>query len=174
MHQHRHRFAVWAAGRAASTKGCRFPVELGKDLLEKAGLHRLAEPKDLPEVADFDDRHLGWRNQMIAEACSRDLSSFTHGVAAKLINVYLKAMFVCGGYDCDKVNALHPPIDSLLLTELAISEQNGDLKKIWVSARRTRWSKFDGKTYEDVIRAIKRKVDGRPLWDIEQYWRGHQ
>jgi hypothetical protein len=172
--EHRRRFAAWAAGRAASTKGCRFAVEQGKGLLEKAGLHLLAEPKDLPGVAEFDEFHLRWRNQMLAEANTRHLSGFTHGVTAKLINVYLKAKFVCGGYADEKVNALHPPIDSLLLTELAIREPNNDLKRIWVHARTMKWSKFDEKTYWEVIQAIRRKVDGRPLWAIEQYWCGHQ
>jgi hypothetical protein len=44
---------------------------------------------------------------------------FTHGIAAKLVNVYLKSVFVCGGrHDHPRVRALHPPIDSLLLDAL--------------------------------------------------------
>lgn len=32
--EHRHRFAAWAASRAASVKGCRFSAEQGKAVLE--------------------------------------------------------------------------------------------------------------------------------------------
>jgi hypothetical protein len=52
-------------------------------------------------------------------------------VAAKLINVYLKAVFVCGGQHSNKrVKSLHPPIDSQLLDEL-YNQNIGDLKREW-------------------------------------------
>jgi hypothetical protein len=34
IEEHRHRFAVWAAGRAATVNGCRFKVEQGKEIIE--------------------------------------------------------------------------------------------------------------------------------------------
>ena len=34
--EHKHRFASWAAGRAANVKGCRFTVEQGKKIIEDA------------------------------------------------------------------------------------------------------------------------------------------
>jgi hypothetical protein len=52
--------------------------------------------------------------------------NITHGVAVKLINIYLKSLLVCGGYDShEKVKALHPSIDSILLTELAERDIGG-------------------------------------------------
>ena len=43
----------------------------------------------------------------------------THGVAAKLINIYLKATFVSADHqDSPRVRAIHPPIDSILLDSL--------------------------------------------------------
>jgi hypothetical protein len=73
----------------------------------------------------MDLQHRAWRSRVIAMAATEGLS-FTHGVAAKLINVYLKAVFVCGGqHDHAQVQALHPPIDSVLLKELSVRDVGG-------------------------------------------------
>ena len=98
----------------------------------------------------------------------------THGVAANLINVYLKSRFVCGGFaDNPKVQALHPPIDSLLLQELARSNFGGKAK-FWSNDYKARWSKFDSDTYENVIQEIRESLKGEPMWKIERFWEGHQ
>ncbi|MFZ0254059.1 MAG: hypothetical protein WAN46_00075, partial [Gammaproteobacteria bacterium] len=118
--EHRHRFAAWAAGRAASVKGCRFTVKKAKDILESVGLRALVStPKNLPYPECFDAEHRAWRQKIIERAGE---PRFTHGIAAKLINVYLKSAFVCGGYhEHPRVRAIHPPIDGLLLRELSES-----------------------------------------------------
>lgn len=171
---HKHRFAAWAAGSAASVKGCRFPVEKGKALLEAAGFQQLlASPENLPLPHETDIIHRGWRDKIIKAAQKHELT-FTHGVAVKLINLYLKAGFVCGGYhNHERVRSLHPPIDSLLLDEL--SAQNvGGLRRVWKDAIRIRWSKFDSKQYEIVIQNICAAMPNNALWEVEQYWRGYQ
>ena len=118
IEEHRHRFAAWAAGRAANVSTCRFKVEQGKAILEAAGMDQLlAGPDRLPLPQDTDAIHREWRLKVIAAAKELGLA-FTHGVAAKLINIYLKAGFVCGGHhDDDRVRSLHPPIDSVLLDD---------------------------------------------------------
>jgi hypothetical protein len=40
---HRHRFAAWAASRAASVNACRFPVEHGKKIIELAGIMEIID-----------------------------------------------------------------------------------------------------------------------------------
>jgi hypothetical protein len=138
IEEHKHRFAAWAASRAASVNGCRFEVEQGKSILEEAGLNRLLEdPESLPLSQDVDLQHRRWRDKVIRAATGLGLT-FTHGVAAKLINIYLKAGFVCGGYhEHERVRALHPPIDSLLMDEL--SRQNvGGCRPIWENAKKLR------------------------------------
>lgn len=143
IEEHKHRFSAWAAGRAASVNGCRFSVEQAKEIIEAAGLNQLlACPNNLPLPQDTDARHREWRNKVI-EAAKMLRLAFTHGVAAKLINIYLKAGFVCGGHHAHaNVQALHPPIDSVLLDGL--SAQNiGGYRRAWNKARRIRWSKFD-------------------------------
>src|SRR5262249_44866632 len=143
--------------------------------LEAAHLKRLLlGPTQLPDPQEVDGTHRQWRIDVVASAKALGLD-FTHGVAAKLINIYLKAGFTCGGHDGDpRVQALHPPIDSLLLDELW--ERNiGGLRPEWAKARRIRWSKFTSDQYQSVIDSIRAAL-GRelPLWHVEQYWRGYQ
>lgn len=141
--EHKHRFSAWAASRAASVKGCRFSVEQGKVILEQSGLRELIEfPLALPAPEHVDDTHRSWRNKVINTANGAGLN-FTHGVAAKLINIYLKAAFVCGGHhDHPRVCALHPPIDSVLLDGL-IAKNVGNLRSQWRRYATIRWSNFD-------------------------------
>src|SRR5207249_4784386 len=85
-----------------------------KSILEEANLMQLlVGPGQLPDPLNLDVSHRDWRNAVIVVAQRQSLA-FTHGVAAKLVNIYLKAGFVCAGYHADpRVQALHPPIDGL-------------------------------------------------------------
>jgi len=172
---HKHRLAAWAASRAASTsKLCRFKVSTGINILEEAGFDESFTIENIPLVQDTDKTHASWRNKVIKAASKHNLN-FTHGVAAKLINIYLKVRFVCGGFEEDpRVQAIHPPIDEVLLKELA-SENVGDAAKEWRRFRNLRWSKYDSQTYESVIKLIRKSLpENAPLWTIEKYWQGYQ
>ena len=86
----------------------------------------------------------------------------------KLINLYLKARFTCGGYaDHPNVAALYPPIDSLLLKAL---------NRTLPSAQRipTNWSTFDAKTYQEAIETLRLSTAPLPLWTAESPWQGHR
>ncbi len=175
INEHRKRFAVWTASRAASVKGCRFSVEIGKSILEQSSLNNILEVSSLPEPEDFDNEHKNWREEIIKIASVNHLN-LTHGVAAKLINVYLKTLFVIGGYhDVPKVKAVHPPIDSLILKSLYLFD-----KKRWRYLNQIRWSKLNSDQYELLILNFKAAVDIDPndnnisLWKIEEHWRGYQ
>lgn len=181
--EHKHRSAAWASGRGASVIGCRFSVEQGKKIIEESGLKDIAASIDnLPSPDEFDEKHREWRKNVIKAAKKLNIT-FRHGVAAKLINIYFKSIFVCGNqYEDPRVKVIHPPIDSVLLDTLYRKEVGG-LKKNWQRARKVRWSKFNSDQYEDVISSIKSaiqyeikenllKEDG--LWQIEKYWSGHQ
>jgi hypothetical protein len=170
---HTHRFAAWAASRAASVVNCRFSVSQGRLILEECGFDSSLSPERLPEPQVVDEAHRKWRADIISAAASRDLT-FTHGVAAKLVNVYFKSRFVCGGHhDNERVRALHPPIDSVLLEALAELNVGGHAKD-WSQAAKTRWSKFGSEDYEHVIALIRQSLGDGPLWQIEEYWRGNQ
>ncbi len=174
IEKHKHLFAAWAASRAASVKGCRFKVKQGREILESTGfIADFCQPTQLPSPAKIDDQHQQWRTRAINAAKSRGLP-FTHGVAAKLVNVYMKGRFVCGGHhEHEHVRHLHPPIDDELLKALILKDAGG-FRKQWRQARSWRWSKFTSEQYEDVIARIRQSLDDEPLWMIEEHWKGNQ
>lgn len=172
--EHIHRFACWAASRAASTsKLNRFSVDTGKTILNDSGLKNLIKnPNALPGTQEgFDMEHRKWRKTVIRLSGEK---KFTHGVAAKLINVYLKTILICGGYDNHaNTKFIHPPIDSVLLKALAFHEF-GNNADFWKESNKKAWSNFDSEYYEKVIKAIETGLHGAPLWSIEKFWRGYQ
>jgi hypothetical protein len=175
IQEHKHRYAAWAASRAASTKTCRFNVLQGKTIIEEIGLQDLLDRPDmLPDPLHVDSVHRGWREVSMQSAARMNLIGFGHGVAAKLINVYLKGAFVCGGHEKHpSVAALHPPIDSLLLDSLE-EKDKGVRQAVWRKAKKAKWSKFNSAQYEEVIEAIRSLQAGKPLWQVEEHWRGYQ
>jgi len=171
---HHHRFAAWAARRAASVKGCRFRVEQGRVILEACGFGvDFARPEQLPTPERVDNQQRRWRTDAIQAARSQELA-FTHGVAGKLINVYLKCRFVFGRYySHQRVRSLHPPIDDVLLTTLG-DRNVGGYAEHWRQARRTRWSKLSSEQHEELIGLMRQSLKGEPLWKIEEYWKCNQ
>jgi hypothetical protein len=174
IHVHCHRLAAWAASRAASVKGCRFKVQTGVAILEAAGFEAKLSTDDLPEPDTVDEWHARKRRAVILGASKKGVT-FTHGVAAKLINCYLKVRFVCAGFhDNKRVAALHPPIDEVLLKALA-ANNSLNLGPQWRELRQHRWSKFDSVPYEKAIALIRRSLPpGDSMWKIEEHWKGHQ
>ena len=174
IERHQHRFAAWCASRAASVMGCRFSVETGRSILETCHFSAdFSKPEQLPACHQMDEKHREWRCRVIEAAKAHGLA-FTHGVAAKLINCYLKVRFVCGGHHAhEKVYHLHPPIDAVLLKTLA-SLDIGGYGTLRRQAGKTRWSKFNSEQYERVIALIRQHLKQEPLWKIEEHWKGNQ
>lgn len=176
INDHCHRLAAWAASSSASASPlCRFKVETGVAILEASGFDSdFASPDHLPEPNQMDDMHRHWRTSVVANAGNHGLK-FSDGIAAKLINCYLKVRFVCGGHhDHPRVKSLHPPIDEVLLKQLASQNYGGHAAQ-WREFRQKRWSKFTSDTYEQVIELIRQSLPANePLWKIEQFWGGHQ
>lgn len=175
IEEHQHRLSAWAASTAARASSlCRFDVELGVSILQAAGFDAgFSMLAKLPDPSKIDQVHRLWREAVIAEAKSRG-RIFSHGVAAKLINVYLKARFVVAGQHEDiRVRGLHPPVDWILLDHLAKSDVGG-LRSKWNKAKNKGWSKYNSDEYEEVIDLFRSVIPGQPLWTIEKYWKGHQ
>jgi hypothetical protein len=147
---------------------------VGKRILEEAGFTEQFTVEKLPLPEKLDAQHLQWRESLIKGARDRQYA-FTHGIAAKLINGYLKDRFVCGGdHNNERVKCLHPPVDALLLHSLADNNFGGHARE-WRRFLMTRWSKFDSKTYQSVIDLMRNSLPaGEPLWKIEQFWGGYQ
>lgn len=99
---------------------------------------------------------------------------FSHGIAAKLINLYLKAIFVCGMHETNpRVAAFHPAIDRKLLEELR-KNNVGNRKHIWNHALEIGWTRFSSPQYQRIIDAIRASIPNKPLWHIEEHWPGNQ
>jgi len=176
IEEHRRRFAIWTAGTAAKTrsKGKGLSVVQAGQILEEAGITSLiGSPDLLPEPERMEDKHRNWRHAVIEAAANHGLT-ITHGVAAKLINVFLKTVFVCGGFhEHPRVQRLHPPIDRILLDQLFRNLEGEHYKKLCELKSRG-WSKFTSDNYENVISVIRDLLQGQPLWMIEQFWCGYQ
>lgn len=174
--EHKHRFSAWAAARAASTsKKCKFKVKEGKRILEDIGLDANFTVHQIPATAkDFDAFHKELRDSAVI--ASNNLVGFSHGVAAKLLNIYFKARFVCA---CDEHNArilnIHPPIDRVLLDEL-IKKRIGNTE-LWKEVNSPRvggWSGMASAKYQEVINEIRKCCNEKAFWEIEKHWVGHQ
>lgn len=170
---HQHRLAAWAASTAASASSvCRFKVSRGVAILEAAGFTPdFVLPENCVVAETMDALHKQWREAVVV--ASGHLN-FSHGIAAKLINTYLKTRFIVAGQESDpRVAALHPPIDRLLLGELAAQDVGGE-KKFWREYQQKGWSKFKTDEYQAVISKVRECLNGKPMWMIEQYWCGYQ
>jgi hypothetical protein len=168
---HIHRFAAWAASTAARTKSSRFSVEIGVRILEAAVPGVSTGAKAWPDPGCMDEFHRELRNSVIAEA-ARHGFEFSHGIAAKLINMYMKAALL-SRENCKEplAAALHPPIDSEMLNAIA-RLQSAD-KALWRRLNTVCWTNFSSSDYEAAIDGLRRLLGpNEPLWLAEQYWGG--
>ena len=181
--EHRFRFAAWLSSRVAGASPlCRFKVETGLKLLEKCDVKNCFQTwEDLPESQEeFDDKHTEICCKILSESADIGVcSKFTYGIAAKLFNCYLKAIYQCGIQQVSepekfkRINFIHPPIDRILLENCRKAKPSHfkDLKNI-------SWSTYEKEDYQKVIKLIQSYLEtyheNKPLWFIERYWDGHQ
>ncbi len=102
---------------------------------------------------------------------------FSHGVAAKLINVYLKVALVTVSNTDKDIGLLHPPIDSLLLKGLKEDDKGKGQSRFefWKKKYKRGWTKFTSNEYQTVIEKIREKLDSeKRLWKIEELWKGYR
>jgi len=189
--EHRHRFAAWCASTASSVTGFRFKVEQGAQIICDSGLSDLSNGWDrLPEPDNFDEWHNTMRDNVI-KSSNENLEpiEFTHGIAAKLINVYLKSLFLSysqnelSGINLEKRNAIHPPLDRELSKSLCKIAKNHSLMPVkntefriakYNNIWKYTWSSLTSSEYQKIIDAIKFVTQEGGLWTIEKYWRGYQ
>ena len=184
----------FAIGGSRASSLCRFNTQEGTEIINESGLCEWSRGwNSLPKPEDFDTAHAGMRSAVIETSNRvfkrtvnkfRSVNSnipvveFSHGVAAKMINCYLKALYVLGlipfeEAEQDRRDAIHPPIDRLLLNGLIENKHNNQLVAdridIWRYYRKKAWSKFDSADYEKVISEVRSVTQGQ-MWKIEAYW----
>lgn len=181
--EHQHRLASWAAATAArSSPKCRFSVREAVEVLSSLGISSFVEnPQVLAgSVKDFDRMHRELCCEAIRLSTDRLPArkaggTFSFGVAAKLINVYLKVGVLSrSGKDGADFVAMHPPVDRILLLGLGDADLGGR-RRFWTAMAKVGWSTFSEAQYGEVIRAMRESLPASmPLWSIEKYWRGYQ
>lgn len=163
---HAHRFAAWSACRAAFRGRTGLNICSGSLILENCGAANFLSANSLPDPTEIDASHRVWCENACGTAEHLGLN-ISHGIAAKLVNVYLKARFVCGGQHFHpKVSALHPPVDGILLSSLVARgiiqrSRTGNIPS---------WTKFDLDNYQNVIMRIRDHLGNSPMWMIEEHW----
>ena len=185
--EHIFRFAAWSASTAARASfNCIFKVKVGSAILKDSNLYKYSNSfQYLPEPKKFDAEHKKICEKIIKSSENYKISGkFTHGIAAKLLNCYFKSIYLIQFQSSldkntqSKVDAIHPPIDRVLLTALS-KDKNEKLKErdeFWRDKAKKGWSNFDYYEYETVIKKIKevQKEKDEPLWMIEYAWQGYQ
>ena len=166
--EHCHRFAVWASARAAQ-RGFT-SVENLRDALESTDIRAcLLEPGfiDTNEYA-FEILHRKWCNEIVKFLLDKNITNATFGRAAKLVAIYLKSMVVIGAHSQSPLATFaHPPIDRLLLQNLALAKDSNH-KSLW---KKTAWTKLDEKGYYNLLATLRTVLlESDPWWMIEKYW----
>jgi hypothetical protein len=168
--EHRHRFSAWAAARAAQ-RGFASVVVL-RDALQGSGIVEFVRnPATLNcDATGFDAHHRRLCTKIISLLLRQVRAEVSYGRAAKLVAVYLKSMFVLGPAGSSSVACVaHPPIDSILLRNLAASDKG--TAKSRARWRTTRWTRLDRRAYFRLIGELRKILPpGAPFWTLEQYW----
>ena len=185
IHEHRFRFAGWCAATAASSSPiCRFKVQTGLEILRLSGVSdQFTDWSDIPSSeAEFDDLHRKTCRKIIkiSELPHIKLSGkeahFTYGIAAKLLNCYLKPIYLVNAAESfsnkktvKKQAVIHPPIDRVLLSNCKRKEP-----KAFRSITKISWSTFTEAQYFDVIKSLREFMVDEPFSKIEYFWDGYQ
>ena len=168
--EHRHRFAVWAAARAAQ-RGFT-TVENLKTALETTDLRSVVSNSELLQLraSGFKELHHTWCSSICSALIERGIGGVAYGRAAKLVAVYLKAMVLLGeAADTPFAHEMHPPIDRTLLQNLAVSLRiKSPHKAEWRNINWTQLNEPDYYLLADQLRAIVPK--GMAFWMLEEFW----
>jgi len=164
LFEHRHRFSVWAAARAAQRGWT--SVDVLRDALEDCGVVQFVKDTVVPITdTQFSQFHRDWCNSII-----REVAGGTYGRAAKLIAVYLKSMIVLGREPQNALAAVvHPPIDSILLRNISdCPEIHSSEKAQW---RKVKWTQLNEQKYFKLLDELRQTLsDGEPFWMLERFW----
>lgn len=168
--EHRHRFAVWAAARAAQ-RAFTSVVNL-REALESTEIQTfLEQPESLQTSQEsYERNHRNWCNQIVEFLENRSIANVTFGRAAKLVAVYVKTMIVISSHaHTNLATNAHPPIDSVLLKNLAGPEGvQSPHNRYW---RTIAWTKLDEESYYQLIVQLRAVLPpDEPFWMLENYW----
>lgn len=195
--EHRHRFAIWAAGRAYSRQGPGHTMAVASQLINDTSVGQITTLDDLPSPNEIDDHLDGlfrevmgraekitykreWRDKTTGHSRTEECQlECTYGRAQKLVNIFLKSKLIVAGVDerDAKLARLHPPLDRQLLAAIGRHLntppfKGSDLQKVFKEAllKGSSWTTFDKAAYDAHINVVKEIQKDRPLWGIEWLW----
>lgn len=170
--EHQHNFSAWAAARAAQRKFKGAKVPILKKSLEHVQLDVYVKTpsKHHTNEHDFDAQHTIWCNQIVKYLKENGVEAATFGLAAKLVNVYLKSSIVLSKYGDSKLASIvHPPIDDLMLK--AIVADTSLSLRIRNECKGIKWTQFTEVSCQKLIKALKNHDLHIPnFWELERYW----
>lgn len=168
---HRHRFAVWASARAAQRGWLGARVEVLRDALESTDIvHFVRDPASVQvDERAFDAHHRHWCTEIVDFLAEKGIAEVAYGRVAKLVAVYLKSMVVLGPDGTSPLASIaHPPIDRILLKNLASSDVVSPHKSKW---RATTWTTLDEQSYYALISQLRDVLaKSEPFWKLEKFW----
>lgn len=160
FNQHKHNYAVWTAARAVQRNFT--STAIIKAAIEQTELRQYAESGS-DKIDDFIDFHKKCCNQLIKSICKTVGNKATYGRAAKIVSIYLKTSLILSGNGlCAKSKFIHPPIDSILLGNIA-KYNNISTLKIY------KWTTLNEVEYWKLTNELK-FIFGYFDWRIEKYW----
>jgi hypothetical protein len=170
LEEHRHRFAAWAAARAAQ-RGFTSSEKLIA-ALEHCGVraYLAAHVADEMDAGKFERLHHKWCRLIVAHLEQAGVLDVRWGRSAKLVAVYLKSMVIVGaGSNTDLARVAHPPVDSTLLQNLAGCKRwPSPHQKSW---RTVKWTQLRENPYYELIRQLRSWLTpDEPFWALEQCW----
>jgi hypothetical protein len=164
--EHMHRYACWAAARAAQ-RGWKGGNAVNiKAALEEVGLRgklrKLAEDK--PDAARYQCWHSTIANELIQSFNDIGLIA-SYGRVAKIIAIYVKTVYVAKDPLGPLSMAAYPPVDRELLMAVKRSKETPPYE------HGLSWTGFTEKDHDNAIAYLRRLVENRPFWEVERYWR---
>lgn len=171
LFEHRHRFSVWAAVRAAQ-RGFTTGDNL-RDALQSTDIVSFVREHATDQIdADgFAVRHCEWCGRITEFLIDAGVQNVSFGRAAKLVAVYLKSMVVVGPHaGTTLAQVAHPPIDRLLLQALSrLDDVPTKARRVF---RTTNWTDLDRVGYYALVDQIRASVpDVSPFWHLEKHWK---
>ena len=170
--EHRHRFSVWAAARAAQRGFKGGSVDALTAALESCGVSVYLSTSESLDTSQrkFDRLHRQWCRRIMKHLSGCGVQDATFGRAAKLLAVYLKSMVVIGsGARSNLAKTAHPPVDRILLRELARADDiEHPNQRAWAQVN---WTELGEKEYYTLISQLRSCLKrGEPMWHLERYW----
>lgn len=162
LSEHKHRFAIWTAARAVQ-RSWTTTANISR-VITAVQLQALVESyKNLKSQAEFDEIHKRLCEKMIDEFRLLGVES-TYGRAAKILAVYLKtSIIMAADVDNEQMRFIHPPIDRILLRNLPVNIDFGEVKKL-------NWTQLNKDKYWSMVQTL-RELLGILDWRLEMVWR---